>query len=181
MLFPNLSLTWNIVILILLGLFAIYLIGYIAVATIVGSYRRQIKKDNRGVRVAMSTKLDILRKCQAVMEANKIKMSDECYIKLRYLDTEDFLQVQTEDFDKSRADLNFVENEIRGYVTTKRKLLKNEEAEILRLLLQDINESLKTSINAYNTDVLGYNYWVKFPLYRFIFLIFKAKPYKEII
>ncbi len=180
MLFSNLSTTWNIVILIILGLFALYLIGYIFVATLVGSYRKQMRKDNRGIRVAMSTKLDILRKCQAVMETNKIKMSDECYKKLRYLDTEDFLQVQTDDFDSGRADLNFVENEIRGYVTTKRKLLKNEETEILRLLLQDINESLKTSIVAYNSDVLGYNYWVRFPLYRFIFIIFKCNPYKTI-
>ena len=180
MLFPNLSQTWNIVILILLGLLALYLIGFGFVIFLVSSYRSKMRKDNRAIRVAMSTKLDILRKCQAVMESNKIKMSDECYKKLRYLDTEDFLQVQTEDFDNSRADLNFVENEIRGYVTTKRKLLKNDEAEILRLLLNDINDSLKTSIVAYNSDVLGYNYWVKYPLYRLIFKLFKAKPFKLI-
>ena len=180
MLFPNLSQTWNIIILILLGLVAIYLIGFGLVVFLVSSYRNKMKKDNRAIRVAMSTKLDILRKCQGVMEATKIKMSEECYIKLRYLDTEDFLQVQTEDFDKSRADLAFVENEIRGYVTTKRKLLKNDQAEILRLLLNDINESLKTSIVNYNSDLLGYNFWVKYPLYRWIFKIFKVHTYKFI-
>ena len=139
-----------------------------------------MKKDSRAIRVAMSTKLDILKKCQGVMEETKIKMSEECYTKLRYLDTEDFLKVETEDFDNSRADLSFVENEIRGYVTTKRKLLKNEQAEILRLLLNDINESLKTSIVNYNSDLLGYNYWVKFPLYRLIFKLFKVHTYKFI-
>ena len=180
MLFPNISLAWNIVILILLGLVAIYLIGFFFVLSMVVSYNSKMKKDNRAIRVAMSTKLDILRKCQAVMEATKIKMSEECYKKLRYLDTEDFLQVQTEDFDTSRADLNFVENEIRGYVTTKRKLLKNEEVEILRLLLNDINESLKTSIVNYNSDLLAYNYYVRYPLYRWIFKIFRVHTYKFI-
>ena len=180
MLFPNLSQTWNIVILITLGLLAIYLLGFGFVLFLVCSYSSKMKKDNRAIRVAMSTKLDILRKCQGVMESTKIKMSEECYKKLRYLDTEDFLQVQTEDFDNSRADLAFVENEIRGYVTTKRKLLKNEDAEILRLLLNDINDALKTSIVNYNTDLLGYNYWVKYPLYRWIFKIFKVHTYKFI-
>ena len=180
MLFPELSVTWNVVILILLGLLALYLLGFFFVLSLVGRYRSKMRKDNRGIRVAMSTKLDILRKCQAVMETSKIKMSDECFTKLRYLDSEDFLKVHSDDFLKSREDLSFVENEIRGYLTTKRKLLKNEEVEILRLLLDDINDSLKTSITTYNSDVLGYNFWVRFSLYKFIFIIFKTHPYETI-
>ena len=172
--------TWQIVILILLILLAIYLLLFIVNLVFVISFRNMMRRDNRGIRVALSAKLDILRKAQEVIQANNIKITDTCAHSLRYLDSEDFFEVQTDDFFKSTAELEMVEKEIMGILKTSRKLAKNDEVELLKSLVNDVNESLKTSVMAYNADVLGYNYWIRFTPCKFIFLLFKTKIKKTI-
>ena len=170
----------NIVILILLILLALYILLLVVNLVFVISFRNMMKRDNRGIRVSLSAKLDILRKAQEVILANGIKISETCSHSLKYLDTEDFLEVQKEEFFTSTAELEMVEKEITGILRSSRKLTKDNEVELIKSLLKDVNESLKTSVMAYNADVLGYNYWIRFTPCKFIFLIFKTKIKKTI-
>lgn len=180
MIFPNLSLSWNIVILILLILVGVYLLVFITNIVFVFSFGNMMKRDNRGIRVSLSAKLDILRKCQEVIVAKDIKLTEKCTHSLRYLDSEDFLEAQKEEFTNSTQEMAQVEKEISGILFSSRKLAKDDEVELLKSLLKDVNESLKTSIMAYNADVLGYNYWVRFTPCKYIFLILKVKLKKTI-
>ena len=70
--FPELELGWNIAILIILGLLALYLLLFVAVISVVSSFRRMMKRDNKSVRVAMSAKLDLMKKFQEIIEKKKI-------------------------------------------------------------------------------------------------------------
>ena len=180
MIFPNLSLTWNIIILILLILVGVYLLVFITNIVFVFSFGNMMKRDNRGIRVSLSAKLDILRKCQEVIVAKDIKLTEKCTHSLRYLDSEDFLEAQKEEFTNSTQEMALVEKEISGILFSSRKLAHDDEVELLKSLLKDVNESLKTSIMAYNADVLGYNYWVRFTPCKYIFLILKVKLKKTI-
>ena len=125
-------------------------------------------------------KLDILKNAQEVILANELKITEKFAHRLRYLDSEDFFEAQTEDFTKATEELSMVEKEIGGILFSSRKLAKNDEVELIRSLLKDINESLKTSTMAYNADVLGYNYWIRFTPCKFIFILFKTKLKKTI-
>ena len=175
MIFPNIPKPWNFIILIVLILVAIYILVLIVNLVFVGSFSRMMRRDNKGIRVSLSAKLDILRKAQEVILANELKMTERCNHSLRYLDSEDFLEAQKDEFIESTNELNFVEKEVSGILFSSRKLGKNDEVELIKSLLKDVNESLKTSVMAYNADVLGYNYWVRFTPCRFIFLMFKVK------
>ena len=169
--FPELELGWNIAILIILGLLALYLLLFVAVISVVSSFRRMMKRDNKSVRVAMSAKLDLMKKFQEIIEKKKIKLSESCLHSLKYLDTEDFLDVQKDEFGQSRDELVAVELEIKSVVSDNKKLFNNSEIQLLDALLKDLNESLKTSVAMYNSDVLGYNYWIAFAPYKFFFYI----------
>lgn len=180
MIFPNLSEGWNIVILILLILFGLYIVLFITNLVFVNSFRSMMKRENKGIRVSLSAKLDILIKSKEVIEANGVKISEKTAHSLRYLDSEDFLEAQKDEFEKSTQELNEAEKEIANILRSSRKLADNDEVELLKSLLKDINESLKTLYMRYNADVLGYNYWVRFTPCRFIFLLFKVKLKKTI-
>ncbi len=171
---------WNILIFILLILVAVYLLLLVVNIVFVISFSNMMRRDNRGIRVSLSAKLDILRKAQEVILANDIKITEKCSHSLRYLDSEDFYEAQTEDFTNSTEELAMVEKEIGGILFSSRKLAGNDEVELIKSLLKDINESLKTSIMAYNADVLGYNYWIRFTPCKFVFIIFKTKIKKTI-
>ena len=171
---------WNIVILILLILVALYLLLLVVNLIFVISFGNMMRRDNRGVRVSLSAKLDILRKAQEVILANGIKITEQCAHSLKYLDSEDFLEVQKDEFFTATQELSMVEKEVSGILRSSRKLAKNDEVELLKSLLNDVNESLKTSVMAYNADVLGYNYWIRFTPCKFVFLIFKTKLKKTI-
>ncbi len=147
---------------------------------VVFSFRKQLRRDNRGIRVSLSAKLDILRKCQEVILDSGIKLTEKCTHSLRYLDSEDFLEAQKDAFIESTQEMALVEKEISGILFSSRKLTHNDEVELLKSLLKDVNESLRTSIATYNTDVLGYNYWVSFFPCKYVFLLFKFKTKRTI-
>ena len=180
MIFPNLSQTWNIIILIILILLSLYFVLFIVNLVFVISFSKKIRRDNRGIRVSLSTKLDILRRAQEVILANEIKLTEKCMHSLRYLDSEDFLEVQKDEFIESTSELSMVEKEISGIIFTSRKLSKDDEVELLRSLLKDVNNSLKALILAYNYDVLGYNFWISFTPCKFIFFTFNVKKKRTI-
>lgn len=171
---------WGILIFILIVIAGLYLLTLVVNIVFVISFGKMMRRDNRGIRVSLSAKLDILRKAQEVIVANGLKITEGCAHSLRYLDSEDFFEAQTEDFAKATEELSVVEKEISGILFSSRKLAKNDEVELLKSLLKDVNESLKTSMMAYNADVLGYNYWVRFTPCVFIFLLFKVKLKKTI-
>ena len=171
---------WGILIFVLLILVALFLLMLVINLVFVVSFGNMMRRDNKGIRVALSAKLDILRKAQEVITANGLKLTDKCTHSLKYLDSEDFLEAQKEEFTTSTQELAEVEKEVSGILFSSRKLAKNDEVELIKSLLKDVNESLKTSVMAYNADVLGYNYWVRFTPCKFIFLMFKVKLKKTI-
>ena len=144
------------------------------------SFGAMIKRDNHGVRVALSTKLDIMKKFKEIFDEKKIKLTEETNHSIRYLDSEDFLEAQKEEFEIARKELNAVESEIREVLKSEKKLSKMDEIQVLLTLLNDVNESLRNSTIAYNADILGYNYWVRFGPWRYIFLLFRIKLKKTI-
>lgn len=180
MIFPELELGWNIAIIVSISIVSLYLLLFITNLIFIGSFSSMMRRDNRGIRVSMSAKLDILKKFQDVFSEKKIKLSEETLHSLKYLDTEDFLQAQKEEFELAREELTSCESEIKRLIDENNKLIKIEEIDLLLSLLKDINESLKTLTMAYNADVLGYNYWVKFPPCRFLLFLFRYKQKKTI-
>ncbi len=180
MIFLELFKGWGILIFILLILAGLYLLTLIVNLIFVISFSNMMRRDNKGIRVSLSAKLDILRKAQEVILANGLKITEKCTHSLRYLDSEDFLEAQLEEFATSTEELAMVEKEISGILFSSRKLANNDEVNLIKSLLKDVNESLKTSVMAYNADVLGYNYWIRFTPCKFIFIIFKTKIKKTI-
>ena len=180
MILLELSHWYNILILVIIILAGLYLLLFIVYLVFVISFGNMMKIHNKSIRVSLSAKLDILIKCQEVILANGLKLTEKCSHSLRYLDTEDFFEVQKDEFFAASEELAEVEKEVSGILFSSRKLAKNDEVELLKSLLKDVNESLKTSVMAYNADVLGYNYWISFGPCRYIFKLFKRKAKKTI-
>ena len=73
MLFPQLSLTWNIVILILLILVGLYLLLIVTNIIFVSSFSSMMRRENKAIRVSLTTKLDILKKLKKLSWLTKLK------------------------------------------------------------------------------------------------------------
>ena len=180
MIFPQLDKGWNILILVLMIIIGLYLLVLIVNLVFVFSFKKMMVRENKAIRVALSAKLDILIKCQEVITSHDIKISEKTTHSLRYLDSEDFLEAQKEEFTQSTSEMADVEKEIGGILSSSRKLANDDEVALLKSLIKDVNESLKNLYMTYNADVLGYNYWVRFPPCIIFFLMFKVKLKKNI-
>ena len=112
--------------------------------------------------------------------ANEIKMTDSCQHSLKYLDSEDFYEIQKDEFFKSTEEMMMVEKEITAILFTNKKLADNDEVSLLLSLLKDVNESLRVLYMSYNADVLGFNYWIAFPPSGFVFRLLKVKRKRNI-
>ena len=180
MILAELQVGTKVLIAILCIVGGVYLLTFIINLVFVFSFKSMMKRDNNAMRVALSAKLDILIKCQEVFNKNEIKITEKTAHSLRYLDTEDFYDAQKEDFTNSTKEMELAEKEVSGILNSNRKLADNDEVALLKSLLKDVNESLKMLYMSYNADILGYNYWVRFPPCILWFLIFKVKLKKNI-
>ncbi len=139
-----------------------------------------LRRDSKAVRVSLSGKLDSLRKLQDLLLAKEIKLSEQTTHSLRYLDPEDFVHVDSDDCNKAREELTYIEAEVKRVLADKNELQKETEIAILISLINETNNSLKFAIMSYNADVLGYNYWVRFAPYIYLYLMFRVKLKKTI-
>lgn len=180
MLFPELDKTQNIIILITFIVLAVYIVLVIFAFSMAFAFRSLMKRDNKGIRINLSSKLDLLKKMQEYLEKENIKLSEETCHTLRYLDVEDYLDAQGPNFKSSREKLTLAESEIDILIKSNEEIKNKDQFVLTTSLINDLNESLKLTEMAYNADVLGYNFWIRFGPSRYIFLLFRVKLKKNI-
>lgn len=178
--FPNLSTFWNIALLAVFCLLAVYFLLFITNIIFIFSFKRMISRDSKAVRVALSTKLDVLKNIQVLLEKEGISFSEESAHSLRYLDVEDFVKLDTEDAAKAMEELTSIDTEYKSIISKNNKLTQRNDFVIVNSLLNENNQALKFSLLRYNADVLGYNYWVRFPPFIYIHLLWRLKLKKTI-
>lgn len=142
---------------------------------LVGTFRTILIRHNKAMNVILMTKYDNIKKVMNVLEESNFTIDPKMVTTLASIDPASFVQQDTPDCKKAREELTYLRSEI-FYISRKNPSLEeNEQFQIAKNNILEMDVVYRSTVAMYNADVLGYNYWIRFMPYRWLFLMFRIK------
>ena len=164
---------WLIVIIVIAG---IYLSLLIVNIIFIISFYVIMNKHNRAFKIILKSKLDsikeLAKKMSAVwgMEINNeyTHLLDESQ---NMLNEKDFLK----DCDTVKKNLSYINNDLSSMCEENEEVKNDDEYILIEENIKQLDSVYRTNVIMYNADVLGYNYWIRFLPFRYLWLLFRLK------
>lgn len=147
---------------------------------LIGTFRAILKRHNKAMNVMLMTKYDNIKKLIDVLD--EIGCSVDVRLKKTFasIDTKLFISQDTIECKQVRDKLTYLQSEI-FFLSRKNTFVENNDKfNVAKNNIIETDVVYRNTVAMYNADVLGYNYWIRFLPYRWLFLIFKIKE-KELI
>ena len=172
---------WAIILLWVFGsLLALYLLTIIVDLLFVLAFKRIMKKHNRALCVLHTSKLDNIKKVTELLKEKNINFSPEFNDIVLKLDANDFANQSEAKCTEAKKKLTYLHQELLFVFSQHQELFDEPVFNLAKNNIEEIDRNLRMNSIAYNSDVLGYNYWIRFLPCRYIFLLLKIKE-KETI
>lgn len=178
--FTNLDTWLNVLLTILVVIGCLYILGLIVDLIFIFSFKHILKIHNKTLNVALTTKYIYIEKLIELMEENSVEIDPKYIEQFKTINTKHFKHQDCHDCKNARDILNNLRYEL-FFIAKKEKNVEELKAFITdKSCIKELDENYRDAVAMYNADVLGYNYWVRFLPYKWIFLLFKIKT-KELI
>lgn len=169
-----------ITIIVILGVIALYLIGLLFNLGMVVWFRKALKTHRAGMAIAAYTKYDNLSKLIKILQKHKVDIDESVLVAMNSLDNNSFSHPENPDGKEAIYKLTYVRESIMAVTRRNEALNKHSEFKSARENVLEMDVVYRNAVSLYNADILGYNYWVRFLPYRYMFILFKIKT-KELI
>lgn len=168
----NSTLNWTILI-ILLAILGLAVLNILIGIIFYSIFYHKLKKGRRSITIIIQAKYDLIQKIIELLPSD-LNISSTLDL-FNSIDQSVFRKVEKEEFKIAKDNLSIVKNELFKIIKENDELNNNE---VLSLLISNINENddcYRSRIVTYNTNVQGFNYWIRFIPSRFIFSLAKIK------
>lgn len=161
-------------------LIGFYLFLFFVDLVFIGTFSKKLKEHNRALTILLTQKYESLDILLSIYKKNGIKVDSSFLDAYRKIDIIHFENMDTKECIKDRTSLSLLRQELVGMVKNDVDFQKNEEFQICIKMMSTIDEQFRTISASYNADVIGYNYWIRFRPFKYLF-IFNHVELKEII
>lgn len=170
----------SVLIWIVVGLIAFYILTIIVDLLFVLSFKRIMKRHNRALCVLYTSKLDNIRSVSELLFKRKLSVSLEYKDILAKLDSNDFANQSDDKCAIAKKQLTYLHQELFFVFNQNPSLEEEPIFSLHKNNIDEIDRDLRMNSIAYNSDVLGYNYWIRFLPCRYWFLLFKVRQEETI-
>ncbi|MFA6943122.1 MAG: hypothetical protein WCQ71_04655 [Bacilli bacterium] len=172
---------WYTILILVVGIVAlVYVLGLIITLGFVVTFKRKLSEHSRALVIVLNQKTESLINLIGIIERNGIKLDPRYAALLKEIDIKSFERIYSVESKKSRETLSYVKQELSGIANKSVDFKKNEEFKLASSLIISLDEQFRFLVATYNADVIGYNYWIRFKPYGYIFLLNKTEN-KDII
>ena len=171
---------WQITLLVIGIIFLGYVLLFITNIGFVHFFKSTLRKHNKALAVILNTKYDNLSKLINITKKLGETFDEDLLNKFYSLEPKDFAKQYTEKCKDARDILSLLKNQIIYLSSTNPSLEKHNEFQLLKDNVIELDVVYRVNIAMYNADVLGYNYWIRFLPFRYVFLLLKFKE-KDLI
>jgi len=169
-------LQWYEILIIILGsIIFIYVLGFIVNLGFVTTFKRKINQHRKAIIIILTQKREALFNLIEIMEKNGLNVDPRYFALLQDIDIKIFEAFYSLEAKKSRETLSYVKQDLIGIANKSASFQKNEEYKLSALSIASLDEQFRYLVAVYNADVIGYNYWIKFKPYAYIFLLNKSE------
>lgn len=168
----------KIVISIITILAFIYILGAIVATLFARIFHKKLRHRMRNINLLLTQKRDIIYRIKDELIAHKILIDKKLLININSLNKNIDL-TKLDNFSR----LNLL-NDFASYlsifeqIAEKNKFTNDFYEHFVNA--KGVDDSLRQNIAIYNNNVLGYNYWINVFWYKYLFILFKSKPYTRI-
>lgn len=170
---------WQILLYVLLITLLFYMIGFFYALESIITFRGKIKKRTLAISVLLSEKKDVLLSMYKIVDDAGLLKDDS---------TKDFTS-QVRWLQTAKMKNNEIESSINTLSSLQKRLFLFSETDELKddkdfasylEIAKDLDANYRKSAAIFNSDVVGYEYWRKTPLFRAWFFLFKFREIKRL-
>ena len=174
-------LEWYEILIIVIGSFVLlYVLGFIVNLAFVATFKRKINEHRKAITIVLTQKKEALLNLVLIMEKSDSKLDPRFFALLQAIDENYFSKIYSIETKKARETLSYVRQELAGISNKSNDLQKNEEFKLSIASINSLDEQFRVLLASYNADIIGYNYWIAFKPYRYLFLLNKTEK-KDLI
>jgi len=174
-------LEWYEILIIVIGSFVLlYVLGFIVNLAFVATFKRKINEHRKAITIVLTQKKEALLNLVLIMEKSDSKLDPRFFALLQDIDENYFSKIYSIETKKARETLSYVRQELVGKSNKSNDLQKNEEFKLSIASINSLDEQFRVLLASYNADIIGYNYWIAFKPYRYLFLLNKTEK-KDLI
>ncbi len=171
---------WEVLIIIVFIFVGFYVAGVCVYAFKMGEYDKRIAKNLEAIDVLIVQKYDLLRRISKIFVALEIKVPKEFILDVRPKFEETLKDINIQERAVVKAFLMRTAQALFYYGETNPELAKNADYLAIKENYSEIDHQYRITINLYNADVIGYNYWTRLFWFRWVAIVRKMKQ-KDII
>lgn len=171
---------WIIVISILGSLAAVYFLFFIVVLILISSFNKKLQKRIIALHLIFKQRQDVTLNIIQVAKKNKVVFSDNLLKEVKHFAKLDEKEINNDSLLGNFARLEKLSLDVNQVLKADNNFHKKEEFLLFQQEILEFDELKRQHISIYNHDVEGYNYWVRFLAYRYLFNLFKVECKKRL-
>lgn len=170
-----------IVIVVVVSLFLLFILSFVITSIFYHAFSKRLKKDSIAIDLLMHQRYELMIEFMKVLDAHKIEVNEEDKRAINRLERiSDFQLLLKQDRDERVLAFVHSSHNIITLCETHETVVKDPVYTDLLLQFNDVEETYRQKSALYNSNVLGYNYWVNIPVVKIFFRMAKKRP-KDLI
>ncbi|MCD8195107.1 MAG: hypothetical protein LUD22_02255 [Coprobacillus sp.] len=153
---------WQITLIIVLALVVLFVLICLMGLFFFTYFTYTLKKRSQAITVVIKTKYDYIKELMEVIEKAGVAIPEDIKEKFSTISIPSYLEPDGDISKTIRETLSIVKNDLVNLINSDNRLLKHELIKGLLSSIDDVDASYRAHVTNYNSDAVGYNYWVRF-------------------
>lgn len=171
---------WNVFYWVMGILALIYVFLLIFTLSFLLSFKERLKRKTTAFLVLLSEKKEVLLALTSLYQELGVHYEEADLEWIRKVTLIDKKRIKGDDIVPLSETLANLEKRLRYIANSNKAIRENENFVSLISLLDDLNSNYRRMVATYNSDLVGYEYWRKQPLYRAWFFLFGFRKKERI-
>ncbi len=143
-------------------------------------FSRRIRRNQKALTIIIATKYSFLKKVFEISKKITGELDENIEAALKYINLLNLEDPASAESRETVNKLTYLRNEMDFIAKKDPLFLKHEEFLRAKQSVEEMDVVYQRAIASYNNDINGYNYWIRFLPYRWLFLLLRVKT-KDII
>lgn len=169
------STNWYLVLIgVLGGLLFLWILAFVVAISFTTMFKRNIDKTSVALNLLLTQRRDAMLDLIKIIESHDVNVSLEDINLINRLERVENFQALSKDERDDRV-LTFVHgsHNLINLAQRHEEIYNDDDYKTLIAIFDDIEESYRRKVGAYNYHVTGYNYWIKIPTVKWLLKLMK--------
>ena len=138
-------------------------------------FLKKFREHKHALNIALTEKYEVISRLIDLANKNGVTLEQNYLDLFNEIKTIDFVSFETEICEKSKNSLAVLKQEIIGACKNSSSIQNDDEYKNYVEELNMLDNQIRYLVVSYNADVIGYNYWIHFKPFNYIFHLMGVK------